>query len=359
MVLFWIYMRVKLPIKNDLFLLGIFAILLSVWSVNECRFTTLIIENNIVSSYISFISLMVLPSIFLQFVKSYYQDKSKIWDIFCIITVIQNVVCLALQLLKIVDLRDTLWTTHLMLIGLIIIVFTTSVKLLKKGINSDQIKTHLFCICICAITSGIDLVGYYIKSTDNSTFGRIGFFLYIVILGFSTVKESVKLMKLGKKANTYRQLAYTDQTTNLYNRTAFNRDFEKLLLEPDDICIINFDLNNLKKVNDTKGHAIGDIYIKTSARIISDTFSDFGKCYRTGGDEFIAVIKKASHFDLQHFFNTLEKHVEDYNISQNELNIQIAYGYAIYDSSTDSNLKDTYDRADKYMYENKRKKKGM
>lgn len=357
MVIYWLYIRFHLPIKLNLLQLGIFAIFLSIWSVNESSFTILLMRNNLISSYLAFISLMLLPLPFALFVKSHYEDSSKIWDVFCMADVIQIAVCLILQMFKLVDLRNTLWTTHVMILILSVLVLSTSIRLLKERHNSTNVKLHLLCICICAITSGFDLFAFYLGFRDCNTFGRIGFLLYILILGFTSVKDSTALMKLGRKANTYQRLAFTDQMTKMSNRTAFHRDFEILSASPDDIAIINLDLNNLKQINDTLGHNFGDDYIINSAKIISNTFAHVGKCYRVGGDEFVVIIEQASHFDFHYYFNLMEWSVDSFNARQKDIHMQIAYGYAIYDPSLDEKLDDTHHRADKNMYNNKKEKK--
>lgn len=357
MVIYWIYIRFHLPIKLNLLQLGIFAIFLSIWSANESSFSSLLTRSNIIGSYIAFLSLMLLPFPFALFVRSHYEDNSKIWDIYCIADVIQIAVCLILQIFKLVDLRNTLFSTHIMIMILVVLVLSTSIRLLKKRHNSTNVKMHLLCICICAITSSFDLFAFYLGFKDCNTFGRIGFLLYIIILGFTSVKDSTSLMKLGRKANTYHRLAFTDQMTKMSNRTAFQRDFEILSASPADIAIINLDLNNLKQINDTLGHNLGDDYIINSAKIICNTFAHVGKCYRVGGDEFVIIIEKASHFDFRYYFNLMEWSVDSFNARQKDIHMQIAYGYAIFDSNIDKNLNDTHHRADKNMYNNKKEKK--
>ena len=124
-----------------------------------------------------------------------------------------------------------------------------------------------------------------------------------------------------------------------------------------DIAIIDFDLNNLKYTNDTLGHSAGDLYIKNCAAIIYEIFNGIGKCYRVGGDEFVVLIKKASTIDMTHYMAMLESSVDACNRENKNLKMQIAYGYAIFTANTDKNLEDTYNRADKMMYINKKDKK--
>lgn len=166
-------------------------------------------------------------------------------------------------------------------------------------------------------------------------------------------------MKMGQEANVYQTLAYTDQMTSLKNRTCFNEDFAELSENPADIAVLDFDLNNLKHVNDTFGHSAGDIYIKNCAAIIHEIFGGIGRCYRVGGDEFVTLIEKASTVDMTHYLAMLESSVDASNRENNEskIKMQIAYGYAVYDPDTDQKLEDTYNRADKIMYTNKKEKK--
>ena len=115
----------------------------------------------------------------------------------------------------------------------------------------------------------------------------------------------------------------------------------------------------MKQINDTLGHNIGDDYIINSARIISNTFAQVGKCYRVGGDEFVVIIEKASHFNFEYYFSLMEWSINSFNTRQKDIHIQIAYGYAIYDQNVDNKLNDTYHRADKNMYLNKKEKKNI
>lgn len=357
MILYWIYVRCHMAIKPDLLYLGIFGLFLSIWSANETRIITLLLQNNLVCSYLSFISLMLLPLPFALFVRSYYQDESKIWDIFCFVNIIQIIVCIILQLFKIADLCNTLWMTHVILAFLIFTIIISTMRLIKQKEKLKLVKLHILCILICIITLIMDVISYYITTEDGNTFGRIGFLLYIVILGISSVRDYAALMKLGQEAALYQKLAFTDQMTKLSNRTAFNRDFEIFSASPEEVAIVGFDLNCLKKINDTLGHSLGDDYIINSSKIISNTFGSAGKCYRVGGDEFVTIIENASDFDFNHYFNMLEHSIDSYNATQKNTYMQIAYGYAIYDSSLDKSLEDTYNRADKNMYINKQYKK--
>lgn len=51
------------------------------------------------------------------------------------------------------------------------------------------------------------------------------------------------------------------------------------------------DINNLKVINDQKGHEMGDCLLKAASDIIQNRFGKFGKSYRIGGDEFCVLLE--------------------------------------------------------------------
>lgn len=80
------------------------------------------------------------------------------------------------------------------------------------------------------------------------------------------------------------KIGTTDKMTGLYNRFAFERDYEKYKEEK--VGIAYCDLNGLKYANDNFGHKAGDNLILTFAGLLSVNFNDY-KCYHISGDEFI------------------------------------------------------------------------
>ena len=89
-------------------------------------------------------------------------------------------------------------------------------------------------------------------------------------------------------------LLSTDSLTGLFNRYAYAKmleNYEKGETIPADLCAFSIDINGLKAANDTLGHAVGDELICGAADCIKRVFKKTGKCYRTGGDEFIVFAR--------------------------------------------------------------------
>ena len=88
------------------------------------------------------------------------------------------------------------------------------------------------------------------------------------------------------------RIAMTDELTRVYNRRSYDEDMEAMQEDgPEaDLAILSVDVNSLKVANDSFGHAAGDEMIRAAADCLVFTVGVNGRVYRTGGDEFIAVV---------------------------------------------------------------------
>ncbi len=94
------------------------------------------------------------------------------------------------------------------------------------------------------------------------------------------------------RAEEWMKKSSLDEVTGFYNRYAYEEEIAKLVrngLAPD-FVYMSMDVNGLKVVNDTMGHDAGDELIVGACSCIRHSFGRFGKLYRTGGDEFAALL---------------------------------------------------------------------
>ena len=108
------------------------------------------------------------------------------------------------------------------------------------------------------------------------------------ILLFSDITDNVNLLKELESA------AYIDALTGLYNRKHFTElatvDIERAVRLNQSIYTVMLDLDFFKNVNDTYGHAAGDMVLKVTAGIIRQTIRSYDLLGRYGGEEFVLVI---------------------------------------------------------------------
>ena len=126
-----------------------------------------------------------------------------------------------------------------------------------------------------------------------------------------------------------------DSLTGLLNRHAYQSD---ICTSPEEItALLSIDMNGLKTLNDTLGHAAGDEALLTLALCINKALRNRQYGYRIGGDEFVIICRKTSQEDVK----KLIKRIED-NVGETEYNCAIGYGYrAVGEKSIDDMLKES------------------
>jgi len=117
-------------------------------------------------------------------------------------------------------------------------------------------------------------------------------------------------------------------------------------------AITVFDLNDLKTLNDTKGHQAGDAYICNACKLICEKFKH-SPVFRIGGDEFVAVSFAEDYENIEELLQSLAEHNAK---AKAEGGIVIACGMSKYNN--DELVETVFSRADKKMYENKKLLKG-
>ena len=94
-----------------------------------------------------------------------------------------------------------------------------------------------------------------------------------------------------------RQAAFHDNLTGLRNRHALSQDVERIIRcrtgQPAQLALFLFDLDRFKYINDTMGHAAGDLVLKTLADRLLAYCNAGQRVYRLGGDEFVLLWERA------------------------------------------------------------------
>lgn len=165
--------------------------------------------------------------------------------------------------------------------------------------------------------------------------------------------------------DTMNELAYHDALTGALNKTAYEERISKIdrSIKDKDAAfgVVVFDVNNLKKTNDTFGHEIGDKLILDAVHTIQKIFGN-KNVYRIGGDEFTAILTGAELFTCKELVQAFDEEVRAVDITEwkdYDVSFQVARGLMVYDANEDETFADVFRRADHCMYENKRYLKGI
>lgn len=147
-------------------------------------------------------------------------------------------------------------------------------------------------------------------------------------------------------------LSYHDQLTGLYNRRFYNDKLEDLDIDENlPVTIVMADVNGLKLVNDSFGHAAGDELLKKVSKAIIKGCRKEDIIARIGGDEFIIILPKADNHVAERVIENI-KFIASKMKVVNSINISISFGYSSKLNSNES-IKEIIKKAEDYMYKKK------
>ncbi len=149
------------------------------------------------------------------------------------------------------------------------------------------------------------------------------------------------------------RISLTDELTTLLNRRAYEEEMKLYedLSRFENFTYISLDLNGLKKANDNIGHAAGDELITDAGKILRAAFGVHGKIFRTGGDEFQAIIFIPPE-DIDKAVDNLHKYCEEWKGKLSDT-MSISCGVATQSEFPDLSAFEIAKIADKRMYEDK------
>ena len=143
-----------------------------------------------------------------------------------------------------------------------------------------------------------------------------------------------------------------DALTGLYNRAHFEAEFQRATqgrLLP--VSVIMADVDGLKAVNDSLGHAAGDELIKTAADILRKSFRTGDLVARLGGDEFSVLLPGTDEAAVDHSLKRICEEMGTCSLRSTPFSVRLSLGSAT--ARTPAELESVLREADRRMYENK------
>lgn len=355
----FIFTAIYIPLKKNkiigdaLLYLGLFSITLGMCMITDCKLLQIIVSKESLFYTVSqfFMALIIAPML-LFFGRLYENINLKIIYFLSALSILNFASNFILNFAGIKDLHETsMITVIIFLVSMIYLVSETFRDLIKKNKKNFYHNIGvIFFVAAVILDSVFSGIGVYI---GTSFFTKLGIAVFTFLECTQIICNYIQKYKTGLKEKLLSRLAYHDGLTDLLNRTSFMEELTKLEAENDaEILIAMFDVNNLKYVNDTFGHTCGDELIITSAKAIENAFSSLGKCFRTGGDEFVFISKRENaELDFLNACKTMDSYIEKVN-ETSRYPVAIAMGYSIGNSRR--SIKDLLDDADEKMYANKK-----
>lgn len=217
----------------------------------------------------------------------------------------------------------------------------------RDNVFSEIEKSGIFVLSYRLIVDGkpryVQLKAAMVEESDGRR----------LVVGLNDIDSQVRQEEAQERLLAQAQKeAHTDALTGVRNRLAY-LEMEKRLNSqiheyPEmEFAVLIFDVNNLKKTNDSLGHQAGDQLLREAAEVIGTTFRG-GPVFRVGGDEFVVIARGVDYTRLDELVEEIRIH----NLSTARYGgVVIACGVAKY--KNDPNVAQVFRRADRNMYEDK------
>lgn len=337
---------------KSLIYLSSFIISSSGWALSSSKMMQIFTSNWELMYSIEYMCLYAIPVSLWGFLDSNWKRRHKIGKIGFLISYIFFVGALTVKAFGIYDFYESVvifqWSSILSGGILTYIIFK------KVYGNSKSLKLFYFSALTVIIVGVYEIFLFYKFPTYDSLENKIIYalaFMVIVMLA-NYVSSSRSFLEKLLEDKVYRELAYKDALTGLGNRAKFERDILELetKIKFKKLIFIVADVNYLKNINDTMGHVVGDLAIKTIGESIKAVFENIGGIYRVGGDEFCIIVKDK---DTEYVKFMLEEVDEILLCTELGFPISISYGFEQYDLNKHDSLMKLYKSADDRMYETK------
>ncbi|MCD6576620.1 MAG: diguanylate cyclase [Anaerolineaceae bacterium] len=154
----------------------------------------------------------------------------------------------------------------------------------------------------------------------------------------------------------FKHLSTHDSITGLYNRAFFDAEMKRLERGRQfPISIVRVDVENLKNVNDGKGHQDGDKLLKRVAQVLFKSFRGDDIVARIGKDEFAILLQDVDENTADKTIKRIQESLQEYNNNKSEIAIKLFFGAGT--AKKRAELNSALKQADEFIYLEKKKNK--
>lgn len=334
-----------------------FVFLVQLWILCSSDIPQFFVNSNETVSFISFLSLTIIAIPFMGFCEQAIPMGKRFFFWMQVLGWMIPILNIVGFMFNFFDPPEVLTVSHIYILIAGIGAIFYSLKNRKNGKEAKLMIASVFAVILSACAGIVLFIVAPSQSYASSIVG-IGIIIFVLLLFAVILVSQMNYVKDRKRLETYKELAYKDFLTGINNRAAFDKaftDMDKNHILGTQITLFILDINNLKQVNDTEGHPMGDELIKAVSRCLEETFNGFGECYRLGGDEFAAIVPGVKRTP-ERYIRELEENIGHYN-TEHGINVSVAIGY--HSKPWDRSFtfeQDVYRLADQAMYADKQRK---
>lgn len=214
---------------------------------------------------------------------------------------------------------------------------------IRNSVNSKVIENkEIGLISYCGV-----LTYLYLVTTE---FDYNASYISLEDLREIPIRDALDYVILDKYIKMH-MLDEIDELTGLFNQNACLKYQEEMReYNGENLYVFAIDVNGLKNANDTMGYYAGDELLKGCAGVMLKVFDGIGKCFRNGGDEFMAIVKD-HEIDPEDYWSKLKKEARNFEGSYiKDMSISVGYSTVREDGH---NIKELVYAANASMHTNK------
>ncbi len=197
----------------------------------------------------------------------------------------------------------------------------------------------------------IDSVLYQVVAKYVEIDGKAYVMEMINCLDDDVMLDSEGRDRLLRKLSGYDDELYIDALTGISNRRYFEDQIRKMKASAG---VAMIDLDDFKIYNDTFGHRVGDVVLKTAAKVIREGIRKSDIIIRYGGDEFLLVMPDISAEVFAEKLKQIRKNISEAKVpGYSRIHLTVSIGGTL---SSGDTVEDAIIRADQYMYQAKLRK---
>ena len=341
--------------------LGMTGLCLGVWQLEESRCLQFFFGNQALHWCLEYMLQFGILSFALLFIRSVTPVRmTGVTNVFTGIILYFAGLELVLQLTGTLQITSSALLLYILFISLSFYIAFLIVFTLKF---SNRLLKLVFCVSMgVSILLFLTVILMGSKRSKNSTDFWLTVALIFMFFSLSVVvyQKTLEKFETMKEAKLYEKLALVDFNTGVSSKTAWFYLVEKFDYETHVgriYCLIMFDMNNLKKLNDTLGHLVGDKVINAFCDCMRETFGDKGEIYRIGGDEFICLLEGMDEDDVKKLLAEFDRRVA--NQKETDHKFTVAYGWTMFKPRSRDDFIAAQQRADSLMYDMKKRMKAQ
>ncbi|MEE3480918.1 MAG: diguanylate cyclase [Lachnospiraceae bacterium] len=342
---------------------GLFSIVISVWSLCYEKIFELFGMSPAAISQLEYIFLYILPFPFLFLMlevrKDIPIDRKRLLHISTLACACFLFIALYFHFTDYMHLPKMINTYH----GIAVIVYITAMVIIHKPFRKQTLAEKIFTVSLyCLLVTGIaEVIRFSLQNRFSSveglqvTYFPLGVLIFVAGTIFSYLVNLFRRVVDAQEIATLEEMTYVDSMTGIYNRMKANERFAAVDQDKEAVyAIAFFDLNGLKKTNDTYGHEEGDRLIKAMASVLKQAFFGVGDVFRMGGDEFVVLLTGDKTGAMETGIKTVVSMEEEVS-KDTKIPVDASYGVADSTEAGDGGIEAVARLADSRMYEMKKR----